>query len=198
MGEELRPFGQTTATPLPLLIVVTGRPGSGKTTLARALARAIRCPAICRDEIKEGFVNTTAQTAEVSNAGDDIAWRVYETFFDVVKLLLTQRITLVAEAAFQHRLWAPKLEPLREIARVRIVLCDVPPELARSRRIARGSADPARERFHHDPVVQAAREGLEPAVSDYDPPHLDVPILSVDTSNGYRPALEAIAAFACA
>jgi predicted kinase len=174
-----------------LLIVVTGRPGSGKTTLAHVLARAIRCPAICRDEIKEGFVNTAAQ-------GDDLAWPVYETFFDVVKLLLTRRITLVAEAAFQHKLWAPKLEPMREIARIRIVLCNVDPELARSRHVERGLADPARERFHDDRAWQAAREGVALSTSDYDPPRLDVPTLRVDTSNGYRPALEAIAAFACA
>jgi adenylate kinase family enzyme len=42
----------------PLLVVIAGRPGSGKTTLAHSLARKIGCPAICRDEIKEGFVNT--------------------------------------------------------------------------------------------------------------------------------------------
>jgi predicted kinase len=53
---------------LPRLIVVTGRTGSGKTTLAHALARAIRCPAICRDEIKEGFVNTVGATAEPNEA----------------------------------------------------------------------------------------------------------------------------------
>ena len=40
------------------LTVVAGRPGSGKTTLAHALARAIRCPAVCRDEVKEGLVHS--------------------------------------------------------------------------------------------------------------------------------------------
>jgi hypothetical protein len=135
-------------------------------------------------------VNTTAQR-------DDVAWPVCETFFDVVKLLLTRRITLVAEAAFQHKLWAPKLEPLREVARIRIVLCDVDPELAHSRHVQRGLADPARERLH-DRAWQAAREGVAPSSRNYDPPHLDVPTLRVDASNGYQPNLEAIAAFACA
>ena len=37
-------------------VVVSGPPGSGKTTLAHAIASAVGCPAICRDEIKEGMV----------------------------------------------------------------------------------------------------------------------------------------------
>jgi predicted kinase len=43
--------------PLPVLAVVSGPMGSGKTTLAHRLARAVGCPAICRDEIKEGMVH---------------------------------------------------------------------------------------------------------------------------------------------
>ena len=138
-------MGETAELPPPSMIVVTGRPGSGKTTLAHALARAVRCPAICRDEIKEGFVNTLGHAPE---PGDDSALQVYVAFFDAVTLLLNRHVTLVAEAAFQHRRWAPKLEPLRGIARIRIVLCDVDPELARSRHIERGLADPVREHFH--------------------------------------------------
>ncbi len=180
-------------TPLPLLIVVTGRPGAGKTSLAHALARAIRCPAICRDEIKEGFVNTAGDSGA---AEDEVGREIYATFFETIELLLRRRITLVAEAAFQHKLWGPKLEPLREIARVRIVVCSVDPELARARHIERGLADPGRERFHGDHAVQAAREGRVLPIGAYDPPRVDVPTLAVDTSDGYRPGFEAIVSFA--
>lgn len=176
----------------PLLIVVTGRPGSGKTTLAHALAGAIRCPAICRDEIKEGFINTVRPIAAHS---DEIHRKIYDAFFDTVKLLLTQRITLVAEAAFQHKLWAPKLVPMQEIARIRIVICTIDPELARKRHIERGLSDPQRERFHDDPAVRAVREGKELPIENYDPPHLNVPTLTVDTSDGYKPSLDEIVAF---
>jgi cytidylate kinase len=103
----------------PLLIVVSGRPGSGKTTLAHTLARKIGCPAICRDEIKEGFVNTMQSSHE--SLGKDINQSIYSLFFEILDFLLTKQITLVAEAAFQHHLWAPPLEKLSRIAQIKIL-----------------------------------------------------------------------------
>jgi len=188
-------MNEITQIPQPLLIVVAGRPGAGKTSLAHSLARTIRCPALCRDEIKEGFLNAVGT---VPDASGDAGRKVYEAFFDTVELLLTHRITLVAEAAFQHKLWAPKLEPLREIARIRIIFCTVEPELARSRRIERSRSEPNREQFHFDEMVEADREGRSLPIGNYDPPHLDLPMLTVDTSDGYRPGFETIVSFACA
>jgi predicted kinase len=43
----------------PTLIVVSGPPGSGKTTLAHKLAAALGCSAISRDEIKQGMAHAT-------------------------------------------------------------------------------------------------------------------------------------------
>lgn len=182
----------TSLTPLPLLVVVTGRPGSGKTTLAHSLARAVRCPAVCRDEIKEGFVNTIRPAAPHS---DEVHRKVYDVFFDTVKSLLERQVTLVAEAAFQHKLWAPKLTSLQNISRIRVVVCAIDPTLARKRHIERGLADPQRERFHDDPAVRAAREGRALPIERYDPPHLDLPSLTVDTSDGYQPSLDEIVSF---
>lgn len=42
----------------PKCILITGRPGSGKTTLTDKLSKHLYIPKISRDELKEGYVNT--------------------------------------------------------------------------------------------------------------------------------------------
>ncbi|MEX0884900.1 MAG: AAA family ATPase [Phycisphaeraceae bacterium] len=176
----------------PTLVIVTGRPGSGKTTLAHALAREVRCPALCRDELKEGLVNTAGDHDQL---GKDANWHIYETFFATIELLMDRGITLVAEAAFQHKLWAPKLEPHVGRWRMRLIVCTIDGKLARTRFIERGVADPLRERFHGDRAVRAHREGVELPIGEYDPPQLPVPTLSVDTTVEYSPPLSDILKF---
>ncbi len=41
----------------PKCIIVTGRPASGKTTLAWILVKKLNLPLISRDALKEGYVN---------------------------------------------------------------------------------------------------------------------------------------------
>ena len=177
----------------PLLVIVTGRPGSGKTTLAHALAREICCPVFCRDEFKEGLCVT--EQKKHTELPPDTNGKVYEVFFRAVELVLQARMSLVAEAAFQHKLWAPKLTPLLEFADIRIVVCSVDSHAARSRFIERGLANPRREQFHRDTAVHAAKEGIALLVGNYDPPRLPVPTLHVDTTNGYQPDMASILTF---
>ena len=92
----------------PTLIVVSGPPASGKTTLAHSLARAVHCPVICRDEIKEGLLNRGLTESTCPKAGDAATQLATAAFFDVIELLIQRGVTLVAEAAFQHRRWAPQ------------------------------------------------------------------------------------------
>jgi len=85
----------------PTLVVVSGPSGSGKTTLAHELARSLGCPAICRDEIKEGMAHATPGYR--SSPGDALALRTLAAFFDVLGLLLGAGVTVVAEAAHDDR-----------------------------------------------------------------------------------------------
>jgi len=123
----------------PTLVVVSGPPGSGKTTLAHALATAIPCPAVSRDEIKEGMVHAHGGDFEPAR-GDSLTQRTFPLFFDVLRLLLEGGVSVVAEAAFQDRLWRTGLQPLAGLARVRIVHCEVDAILAHERVASRSDA----------------------------------------------------------
>jgi predicted kinase len=91
----------------PTLVVVSGPSGCGKTTLAHAVARAIGCPAICRDEIKEGMVHATGEFTAAP--GDELTTRTLPAFFGVLRTLVGAGVTTVAEAAFQDHVWRPRL-----------------------------------------------------------------------------------------
>ena len=174
----------------PLLIIVTGRPASGKSTLADILAKEMNCPLISRDSLKEGYINTLGLRHD--QLDNSAALHIYHSFFEVINLLVSKNISLVAEAAFQHRLWEPQLLPLLEKTQMRIIICELSPELARDRFKNRLQSNPGRHKFHGDNGVRE-EGGLQ--TDNYEPPNMDIPILEVDTTHHYDPGIQQIVAF---
>lgn len=172
---------------LPTLTIVAGRPGSGKTTLARKLAGHIHCPLIGRDMIKEGIVNTTGDKGA---PGGSLAQDACITFFATIELLLKNRVTLVAEGFLGSQLWAQHLPSLTALAHVRLIQCQVSVELAHARMMQRRLADPRWDEFHNSPVDQTKNPPQHYAIPD-----LGVPTLIVDCTDGYDPAFEDIFKF---
>jgi predicted kinase len=143
-----------------LVVLVNGLPGSGKTTVARALGRELRLPVFCKDDLKETLADMLEKPAGMSEqewsrrlgaAAGESMW------------------TLLANAGCGAVLESPWLAPLRPVvraglakagielsgsgsARVREVWCHVPPELARSRYEAR-----VRHTIHGDADIGDAR-----------------------------------------
>jgi predicted kinase len=172
----------------PRLIVVSGRGGSGKTTLAHQLASVVGCPAICRDEIKEGMVHAHGPGFEAA-PGDPLTQRTYPLFFNVIRLLLDGGVTVVAEAAFQHAAWERGLTPLSALADLRVLRCSTTNE-ERLRRRRRRLAEVATRAAHADEPLL-----FNDVPQPWDAIHIDAPTLDVNTTHGYTPALHEIAAF---
>jgi predicted kinase len=176
---------------IPTLVVVSGPPGSGKTTLAHEIARTISCPAICRDEIKEGMVHAYGGAFEAT-AGDPLSQRTLPLFFEVLRVLLAAEVTVVAEAAFQDPLWRPGLEPLADLAELRIVNCTAVVAVARER-IARRRAAAEPGRTAHAEILNL--DALEQSFLSFARISLAAPSLEVDTTDVCAPDLAEIVAF---
>ena len=175
----------------PRLIVVTGRPGSGKTTLSKELGKILYLPVVSRDEIKEGYVNTfNTKHDELPENTNRIA---SETFFNNIEFLLSNNVSMIAEASFQHHVWEPKLRKIREHGDILMIICEANAEVSAKRHLERGIDDPKREYYHGDKRVSHFREtGISLPAGDYKAPLIDVPTIKVSTLDGYSPKLEEV------
>jgi len=149
------------------LVLVTGAPGAGKTTLAVPLARELGFPLMSKDSIKEALDDTLAWQERdaawsrlLGNATYDAMWRV-APYFD----------NLVLECNFYPRS-AVQREKLASLSsRIVEVYCDCPAEEAR-RRFA------LRARSRH-PVHVETRLSSE-RMMEWDRPLGLGPVLSAD------------------
>lgn len=177
----------------PLLVVVTGSPASGKTTLANNLAGKINYPLLSRDKLKEDLLNTLDIAHHQLDKPVDV--HVNNAFFEAIDLLLSKGVSVIAEAAFQDKLWRPRLLSLMDKAEIRIIICKTNVNLIKERFASRLANNPDREKFHGDRTLSQSEERFAALTDNYVPVSIDVPTLDVDTTENYRPDMEGIVRF---
>ena len=146
---------------------------------------------IIRDEIKEGYVTTFG--VKHDELPPDTNRLVTDFFFEIVDRYLAGNISVVIEAAFQHRVWEPRLSKILERANVWMVICTAQEAVTSRRPLQRALDKPDREFYHGDHRAAHYRktgEDLPPA--DYETPKFDLPTIHVSTEKGYVPTLDEI------
>jgi predicted kinase len=134
------------------LLIVTGLPATGKTTLARCLADRFACPLLAKDTVKEPLLDKLGQgDAAWSRSLSDAS---FEVMFALVRDFLAVRVSLIVEGNFRGPEHSPALRPMlisRDGATLRIgqVLCQVD-EATRLARLDARKHDPARHPGHRD------------------------------------------------
>jgi predicted kinase len=153
------------------IILVSGPPASGKTTVARPLAAALGYALLTKDEVKEALF-----TAMQGPAGDlEFSRKIGGAAMEVLWALAPQCPRVVVEANFRTRSSYERGKVAALEGRIVEVHCRLPLQEA-SRRFAQR----AREERHHP--AHALQEISLEQLAEYAEPFAMNPVIEVDTS----------------
>jgi predicted kinase len=154
MPTESRPRRQPAdETTQPMLVLLAGPPGAGKTTLALAVGEALRWPVIDKDTLKSAML--------AAGIAEDLAGPAsYDLLLDVGRdLLLHQRLSVLLDSPATYPVVVERATALaREAgATLRVVLCLADREL-RTRRLAARVARPSQWAVDASAIEDGRRE----------------------------------------
>lgn len=157
------------------IVMISGAPGVGKTTIARPLARALNMPLFAKDSIKERIHDVLTETGPVD---DGWSRRLGAVAMEMLWLLAADAPSCVLEANFWtgHEQQNASLRTLSEGGTLVEVYCTAPRELVMQRFRERSAAG---ERHAVHPAQELTRERWE---RDFSAPIGIGHVIEVDTS----------------
>ncbi|CAA9556316.1 MAG: hypothetical protein AVDCRST_MAG87-1225 [uncultured Thermomicrobiales bacterium] len=185
----------TTDRVRPSLIIVSGMPATGKTTLAHLVATALGWPLFTKDRFKELLFDAGAYDAASFDRAQSriIGTQSVALLGSVAGTVLEAGVSAILESNFLPGLAARDVSRIQQGVQVRQVYCTTTPSLFLARYEAR-AASGSRHVVHCDAealpeLVARVGTGL------HGPVPLDAPLFTVDTTDGYTPSLAEIIAF---
>jgi predicted kinase len=177
----------------PLLVLVSGAPAGGKTTLARRLSTDLRLPLIVRDQLKEVVADAIGHPADTP-AANRLGAAAYGVLVSLAREMLLGGHGVILESNFRRGVSEVDLRPLLAYSDACLIHCTADRDVLRLRYAARA----ARGERHPSHLDAAHRDELEHDLEAgrFDPLELSVPTLVVDTNDGLRPPYEEIRDFA--
>lgn len=181
--------------PRPPLVIVSGAPASGKTTLAPLLADRLPLPLLAKDRLRVIFrdafdANTLEEVRRLLTPG-------FVVFYELIAELLRAGVGVVAECNFHRGISEPETRPVAALGTPVIVHCQVDRALSYRRFAERHRLALPERRYAFDGVRIAELERGIPqdAWERAEPIEIGAPVLRVDTTDGYAPDLDGIVAF---
>lgn len=176
----------------PALVLVTGAPATGKTTLATRLSRELGWPLLSRDRVKELLWDALPEGERNTDLVLKAQWPL---FYHLVAELLGAGVSVVAEGCVHSEWGVTELAPLTARARTVLIHCET--SRAESHRRFAGRANSTPRHPSHDDAGLVVRVAQNPSRWAHfeKPAPLGVPTLRVDTTRGLKPEFGSILAF---
>ena len=171
--------GSDNRVPPPSLVIISGPPGAGKSSLAADISRDLGLAMLAKDMFKEAIFDHLpgVDTSDAHRLGVAAVGMMYA----FASHQLENGVGIILESTFDRGKAEEDVRPLLEMANAVVVHCTAPDGLILERFKDRVD-DPDRHEVHRDDEhIDALEQNLAAGV--YEPMDLDIPTIEVDMSD---------------